>query len=93
MLFNSFVFILLFLPLCLAAFHGLRRVARFKEAKAFLALASLAFYGWWSLRALGLLLILMLANYIVVQSLIAPQRDQGARRLWLAAVGIAGNLC
>ena len=89
MLFNSFTFILVFLPTTLAVFHGLERLGKHQFALGSLALSSLIFYGWWSLRALALLLVLMAANYVVVWLLLHGSHK---RRLLLLAVGIIGNL-
>ena len=92
MLFNSFTFILLFLPTTLAVFHGLERQGQHKFALGSLAFASLIFYGWWSLQALGLLLVLMAANYVVVWLLLYGSHEDRKRRLLLLAVGVVGNL-
>jgi alginate O-acetyltransferase complex protein AlgI len=62
MLFNSYPFLLGFFPAVLLIFFLLGR--RHPAAAAiFLALASLAFYGYWSLSALPLLLLSIGANY------------------------------
>jgi hypothetical protein len=54
------------LPLTFIVFRGLQNAKRFDAAMAWLAVASLAFYGWWSLNGLLLLLILMAWNYVLV---------------------------
>jgi alginate O-acetyltransferase complex protein AlgI len=90
MLFNSYIFILVFLPATLLLFYALHYGGRYRLALAVLAMASLIFYGWWSIRALALLLVLMAANYAVVFALLAKLPD-GLRRT-LVAVAIAGNL-
>lgn len=65
MLFNSYEFLLLFLPLSLAGFfmfgHGGRRLA----AIVWLALVSLFFYAWWNPVYVGLLLVSIGFNYLV----------------------------
>jgi len=62
MLFNSYPFILAFLPATLLAFFVVARWSR-RGAAAVLALASLFFYGWWDVRY-GLLLVGSIAfNY------------------------------
>jgi alginate O-acetyltransferase complex protein AlgI len=90
MLFNSYIFILVFLPSTLVAFSGLHHAGRYRLALAALAMASLFFYGWWSIKALGLLLVLMAANYAAVFTLLAKLPDSFRRTL--VAVAIAGNL-
>lgn len=62
MLFNSYVFIGLFLPLALAGFFASARFGR-RTAGAWLVLASLVFYAWWNPAFLPLLLVSILVNY------------------------------
>jgi D-alanyl-lipoteichoic acid acyltransferase DltB (MBOAT superfamily) len=92
MLFNSYIFILVFLPVTLFVFHALHNFGRHRLAFAALATASLIFYGWWSVRALGLLLILMAANYAVVFALLANSALRDSLRRGIVALAIAGNL-
>jgi alginate O-acetyltransferase complex protein AlgI len=90
MLFNSYVFIFLFLPVTLIVFHSLLRRGLHRSATVALALASLVFYGWWSIKALCLLLVLMAGNYFVVWSLLRTRRWH--LRPWLLTTGIVSNL-
>ena len=55
MLFNSYSFIFLFLPVILVGFFQLGRIHH-AYAAAWLALASLFFYGYWNPAYIGLLL-------------------------------------
>ena len=48
MLFNSYQFMFVFLPVTLALFFLLGRFAARDMAVGFLALASVFFYAWWS---------------------------------------------
>jgi hypothetical protein len=48
MLFNSVVFIVGFLPITLACFHAFKKYSGGKAARLWLLIASLIFYGWWS---------------------------------------------
>src|SRR5258708_38647594 len=89
MLFNSYLFILLFLPVTLSIFPALRDGGRHRMATAALAFASLVFYGWWSVQALLLLLILMAANYTVVWCLLRSPAGAARLRVALAGTGIA----
>lgn len=63
MLFNSYPFILAFLPATLLAFFLTARWSR-RGAAAILALASLFFYGWWDTRFVLLLVSSVAFNYI-----------------------------
>lgn len=73
MLFNSFAFLFLFLPLALAGYQLLRR-----HGIAWLAVCSLAFYAWWDWRFLPLLLLSICVNYAAGQAICS--RNGLARR-------------
>jgi D-alanyl-lipoteichoic acid acyltransferase DltB (MBOAT superfamily) len=92
MLFNSYIFLFLFLPVVLSLFHALRQLQLQRSAFAFLAAASLAFYAWWSLWGLLLLLVLMSLNYLFVSLLLRCQVQSRLARLTIAVTGIALNL-
>lgn len=62
MLFNSYAFIFLFLPVVAIVFFQLARVGQ-QYASAWLALSSLFFYGYWNPDYLGLLLGSIVGNY------------------------------
>ncbi|MGO4380689.1 MBOAT family protein [Pseudoduganella sp. RAF19] len=82
MLFNSFSFLLCFLPVTLIVYFLAARRAP-DLAIAWLALASLFFYGWWDVRYVPLLLASVLVNY--GSSLCIRHRQGRARQLWLTA--------
>jgi D-alanyl-lipoteichoic acid acyltransferase DltB (MBOAT superfamily) len=89
MLFNSLPFIFLFLPLVLAGFFVLGRWNRLVAA-GWLALASFAFYGWWSPKYVFLLAGSILFNYsaglAIVRAVLAGDRVRGKRLLTAAVV-------
>jgi len=62
MLFNSYAFIFLFLPISLLGFFQLARLNQ-AYAAAWLALCSLFFYGYWNPAYVGLLLLSIGCNY------------------------------
>lgn len=62
MLFNSYPFIFLYLPLVLLGFFSLAKHSR-GAAAGWLAGASLFFYGYWNPLYVGLLLASIVANY------------------------------
>ena len=90
MLFNSYSFLLVFLPLTLAGFFAIGRVSR-TLAAGWLTLASLVFYGWWSARYVVLLIASIALNYAVGRG-IARARTAGApgtaRALLIAGVAV-----
>ena len=91
MLFNSFPFILGFLPLAFIGYFLASRIQR-TLGVAVLAGASLAFYAYWDYRLLGLLLGSILTNYIV-GVVIADAREPAPARAkaWLF-LGVVLNL-
>jgi alginate O-acetyltransferase complex protein AlgI len=89
-LFNSYVFIFVFLPVTLAGFFLLGRLGRRGPALAWLLGASLFFYAWWNPADLPFLLLSIALNYSIAVALRRTSRE-GPRRA-LAAGGIAANL-
>ncbi|PLX48928.1 MAG: membrane-bound O-acyltransferase family protein [Desulfobulbaceae bacterium] len=89
MLFNSAIFILLFLPVSLALYHGLRTYNH-NLAVAVLVCCSLFFYGWWN-PAYLLLLGLSIAVNFAIGTFVARHYEQWQRRL-MTLIGIAFNL-
>src|ERR1700680_1184384 len=92
MLFNSYTFILLFLPATFAIFQGLRRLGWNRGAFAALVLASLVFYAWWSIRYLFLLLGLMLVNFLLARGLVDSHRAGRRGAALVLAAGLVFNL-
>ncbi len=90
MLFNSYTFVILFLPITVVVYGLLTRVAGRRPSIAWLVGASLFYYGWWQPKYLALLLPSILVNYGfgLVIARILPSR----RRRAVLATGIAGNL-
>ena len=62
MLFNSYIFIFLFFPLCLLGFYGIKQ-KNATAAKIWLTGFSLWFYGYFNLRYLLIMLFSILFNY------------------------------
>ncbi len=87
MMFHSPVFILGFLPVCLAGFFALGRCLGTTGALAWLIAASLVFYGWWNPVFLPLLIGSVLVNYTLAWTI----RRSARPRAWMAA-GVALNL-
>lgn len=90
MLFNSFAYIILFLPLVLILYFVIGKYANHTWAKVFLVSASLFFYGWWEPIYLYLLGASIITNYVVA-FLIERGRPRATSRFWLA-VGVIFNL-
>lgn len=91
MLFTQFEFLFIFLPVTLAGYF---LIARFIDAPvarlSWLAIASLAFYSYWDIHFLPIILASIVFNYLMGLS-IAVQTGRQAR-LWLFVLAIAANL-
>lgn len=68
MLFNSFSFLLIFLPTTLLGFYWVARRDH-GMAAGWLAVASLVFYGWWDYRYLLLLIGSITFNFYLGSSI------------------------
>ncbi|MEX2481868.1 MAG: MBOAT family protein [Gammaproteobacteria bacterium] len=84
MLFPSQVFLLLFLPLTLLAFHGFAR--GYFARVVLIASASFAFYAWWDPRFVPLLAGTIGINWLIGRAYHAQPRG------WLIALGVTFNL-
>lgn len=69
MLFNSYEFILLFLPITLIVYFFLNKQKLLVASKAWLVLSSLFFYSWWNIKYLPLILISIIFNFSIGTSL------------------------
>jgi D-alanyl-lipoteichoic acid acyltransferase DltB (MBOAT superfamily) len=89
MLFNTFSYLLVFLPLTVAGFYLLRRHAGARVATAWLVAASLVFYGWWNPAYLALLVGSAAFNYLCGRLIRA---SAGRRKAWLLGLGVTANV-
>ena len=69
MLFNSYEFIFLFLPITLILYFWLNKYNKNKLAKAWLVIASLYFYLYFHRVYLILVMISVIVNYFIGQKL------------------------
>lgn len=91
MLFNSHLFIFVYLPLVWIGYQWLNRSTG-HLALAWLALSSLVFYGWWNPANLPIIVGSMAANFIIGRWLaMTPASLRGRRRTGLVG-GLASNL-
>jgi D-alanyl-lipoteichoic acid acyltransferase DltB (MBOAT superfamily) len=63
MLFNSYIFLFLFLPLTLLLFYRIGAIGHHRVAISILVGSSLFFYAWWNPAYLGLLIGSLIINY------------------------------
>ena len=90
MLFNSYVFLLLFFPVVFLCYRLLVRTCRFEYAKFFLVLASLYFYGFFKPSYLIILILSLAINYFICKKL-WEITSAGVRRT-LLTLGCALNV-
>ena len=75
MLFNSYEFIFVFLPISFFVYFYLNHKRLAIASKTWLILASLFFYSWWNIAYLPLILISILFNYTIAR-FISHQGDK-----------------
>jgi D-alanyl-lipoteichoic acid acyltransferase DltB (MBOAT superfamily) len=93
MLFNSYEFLFLFLPTVLAGFFLLSAGKWFRAAAAWLALASLFFYGYWSPRYVILLMSSVGLNFAAGYAMAARRQAGHQKQARAILVGaLAANL-
>ena len=91
MLFNSYSFILFFLPLTLLGFFALGMRGLHRTAIVWVIAASICYYGWWNPPYLLLLVGSVLFNFAIGTALTRSARRGGVHRAILV-VGVAANL-
>ncbi len=100
MLFNSYEFIFIFLPITFFVYFYLNKKRLTEASKGFLVFSSLFFYSWWNVEYLPLILSSMLFNYVIGKSLAKggatkvrlSTSPKGASRKGLLSIAIAANL-
>ena len=90
MLFNSYIYIFLLLPVtCILYFSCASRYPSL--SKIWLIIASLFFYGWWNPSYIPLILASIVVNYFIGRTLLRAERGSYKSTLILAT-GIITNL-
>lgn len=89
MLFNSFEFIFVFLPVVFFGYFLLNKI-NFTVSKIWLLCSSLFFYSWWNPKYLPLILISLIVNF-TVGTLLGRNGPQWKRKLILT-LGIVFNV-
>ncbi|MDD2365359.1 MAG: MBOAT family protein [Desulfuromonadaceae bacterium] len=92
MLFNSYEFIFLFLPVTLAVFYLLNRWRLTLASNAWMLFASLFFYCWWDIRYLPLLLASILFNY-TIGNLLVDYDSNRKNKVSRKSIFITGIIC
>lgn len=91
MLFNSYPFIFLFLPIALVVYFVLNKKKLVTAGKVWLALASVAFYAYWNWKFVALLFASIGVNY-AIGAILVRSRSEGAKKKTFLVAGIVVNL-
>ena len=86
-LFNSYEFIFLFLPVTFVGFFIIGKYVGEKQATFWLVIASFFFYGWWDSSYVPLLFASILFNYLVGKKL-----ENTSRNKWMLFLGVFVDL-
>ncbi len=92
MLFNSYEFLFVFMPLLLAGWFFAVRFPGAAPARVWLLLASVAFYAYSNLISLAILLPAILVDFAIARALLRTEESRQLRRRLLFAGGIALNI-
>lgn len=90
MLFNSFEFLLFFLPTTLLVYFGLSTSGYKREARVVLLCASLFFYSWWNPIYLPLIVSSVVFNFFVGKKLNEIEDQRKRKRVLI--FGVSANL-
>jgi D-alanyl-lipoteichoic acid acyltransferase DltB (MBOAT superfamily) len=92
MLFNSYVFMLGFLPVVLLGYSWIGGHLGRRAALTWLTLASFFFYGWWNPAHLPLLLTILVFNFFMGRALSKAYRTNSPMRRALLVAGVSVDL-
>lgn len=90
MLFNSYIFIFIFLPLVLIGWYGFNHYRKHQLADLFLAGMSLWFYGYFNVYYLAIILVSIALNYLLSYLLTKIPQNSVHQKIWNRAGLIAG---
>ncbi len=90
MLFNSIAF-LIFLPIVFSLYWFVFN-KNLNRQNGLILLASYFFYGWWSWKFMGLLMLSTLLDYLYGFSVASPNRKKAKIFLWLSVINNLGIL-
>ena len=94
MLFNSYEFIFVFLPITFFIYFYLNHKRLTEASKGFLVCSSLFFYSWWNVAYLPIILASMVFNYVIGKKLNKTSKDKrkGFSKKSILIFGIIFNL-
>ena len=84
MLFNSYLFVLAFLPIVLIGYFGLNHFHKYSAAKVFLIIASLFFYGYFNWWYLLIIISSVGLNYLFSRVMLREKTNKAVRKIVFA---------
>ena len=90
MLFNSYIFVFLFLPIALAGYYGLSHFKLYRISNLFLIGMSLWFYGYFNKSYLLIICGSILVNFLISKAMAHWERKKAFKK-FLLALGICVN--
>ncbi len=90
MLFNSYIFIFMFLPITLLLYFGFNKIKKYEIAKLVLVIASLYFYAYFNVKYLFIIVASILINYLF-NRIFRKLKNKNFRKI-LLIIGIAFNI-
>lgn len=90
MLFNSYIFVLLFLPMCLIGYFTLNHFKKYKLSMLYILFMSLWFYGYFNYSYLIIIVSSILFNYIIYHLL--NKINTNYKRKILLILGLTANI-
>ena len=92
MIFSTYKFIVLFLPITFFVYFILNRMKYYSIGKIWLVVCSLFFYSQGSPAFFPFFLASITGNYVVGIKLLRTDGNSSTQRKWLLAIGLAGNI-
>lgn len=93
MLFNSYIFIFVFLPVTLSIWWALNHMRKYSGAQIAVILLSLIFYGYYNYRYVAIILISIFGNWTISKIMeilsISPNQKKG---IFIGITGILFNI-
>lgn len=93
MYFNSYIFILLFLPLTILGYYTLNRFHKGRLGQLFLTLMSLVFYAYYNKVYLFIMIGSIVVNYGFYKAIVTwQQKDKNTHSKLILALGVLSNI-
>ncbi|SFB25421.1 MULTISPECIES: MBOAT family protein [unclassified Bacillus (in: firmicutes)] len=90
MLFNSYIFILVFLPIVFVTYYSLLKLKNKNVAKIFFIVANLYFYSYWNIKYLPIILLSIAFNFTMATAI--NNSNSQKKKKTLLVIGILANI-